>query len=463
MKKIKVIVRDRNTLVLDEDASKGDYINLNELNEVDYSELENVINEGKDVIYNKKLEEYKHILNLENNEKMKDAKNDYEKKIEALNYQISTLNKDKEALLREKENEREKKFKEEIDKLNNEIRELKSSKSSDIELLKMKHTNELNSLKNNKDGEIKDLHNEISSLKVNSENALKLKESELNNLKNEELNKQKEKYENELREKDTKINEILRQKAALNVKQTGENLESWCNNEVISYMQNGLLNCTWKKDNKVIREDDEEKGSKADYIFKVFASNAHEDSELLTSVCLDMKDENPDSVNKKNNADYYKQLDKNRNKKECKYAVLVSNLEMDKPNDLPIFRVSEYKDMYVVRPAYLMTFLNLITSLTMRFAELIKTGKEAKINIKNAYDLNQEFENLKHTYLEKPLEALENQISDISSQSETIRKSANKITELCDKIINNYINSIQSKLSKFEININRSYRRNDIE
>ena len=36
MKKIKVIVKDRNTLVLDEDAIKGDYINLSELNEVDF-------------------------------------------------------------------------------------------------------------------------------------------------------------------------------------------------------------------------------------------------------------------------------------------------------------------------------------------------------------------------------------------------------------------------------------------
>lgn len=463
MKKIRVIVRDRNTLVLDEDAVKGDYINLSELNEVDFSEIESVIDEGKDVIYNKKLEEYKHTLDLENNQRIKDAKNEYEKVINDLKYQISSLNKDKDILLKEKENEVEKKFSDEINKLNNEIRELKNSKISDIELLKANHVTELNSLKNNKDNEIKDLNNAILSLKKDRDNDLKLKENELNNLKTEALNKQKEEYENKLKEKENKINEILRQKAALNVKQTGEDLESWCNNEVTSYMQNGLFNCKWIKDNKVVREEDEDKGSKADYIFKVFASDRHEDSELLTSVCLDMKDENPNSVNKKNNADYYKQLDKNRNKKECKYAVLVSNLEMDKPNDLPIFRVGEYKDMYVVRPAYLMTFLNLITSLTTRFSELIQAGQQEKISLKNSYELNQEFESLKNTYLEKPLEALENQIKEISSQSENIRKAANKITESCDKIVNNYINSIEAKLSKFEINIGRSYRRHDIE
>ena len=36
-----------------------DYIDLRELNEIDYSVIENVINEGKDKVYNKKLEEYK--------------------------------------------------------------------------------------------------------------------------------------------------------------------------------------------------------------------------------------------------------------------------------------------------------------------------------------------------------------------------------------------------------------------
>ena len=44
MKKLKVIVRDRNTLILDSDGVKGDYIDLSELNELDYSELEGVVN-----------------------------------------------------------------------------------------------------------------------------------------------------------------------------------------------------------------------------------------------------------------------------------------------------------------------------------------------------------------------------------------------------------------------------------
>lgn len=405
MKKIKVIVKDSNTLIIDETAKQGDFIDLSELNKIDYSAIESVISEGKDKVYNQKLEDYRHTLRLEN-----------DKVIEQLKNEIKLLQKDNEYLLKEKENEIEAKYRDKINLLNNELDKLKDNKKFEIDLLK-------------------------ANYKI-------------------EINEQKEAYEYKLKEKEDRISEILRQKASLNVKQTGEDLESWCNNEVSGYMQNGLFNCTWSKDNKVVKEDDEVKGSKADYIFKVFASENHLDNELLTSVCLEMKDENPDSINKKSNADYYKQLDKNRMKKECKYAVLVSTLESDKPNDLPMFKVNEYKDMYVVRPAYLMTFLNMIVSLTSRFKELIIIDKKEKLELKKSLDLMEEFNKLKSTYLDKPLEQLEKNVMDILKQNESIRNASNKINEICEKTINSYIKDIDEKLNKFEIKINKEYKKN---
>ena len=404
MKKVKVIVKDNNTLILDENASAGDYIDLSELNKIDYSVIEKTINEGKDIVYNKKMQEYERVLKLENN-----------KFIEELKNEIKMLKKDSEYLLKEKENEINNKYRDQINYLNNEIDKLKDNKKFEIDLIKANY---------------------------------KL-----------EINEQKDNYENKLKEKDDRISDILRQKASLNVKQTGEDLETWCNNEVSSYMQNGLFNCTWIKDNKVVKEDDEVKGSKADYIFKIFASEEHQDRELLTSICLDMKDENPDSINKKSNSDYYKQLDKNRIKKECKYAVLVSTLGSDRANDLPMFKVNEYKDMYVVRPGYLMTFLNMIVSLTNRFKELVLVDKKEKLELKNSLDLMEEFNKLKNTYLDKPLEALEKNINDILKQNESIRNASNKISELCDKTINSYIKDIEEKLNKFEIKINKEYKK----
>jgi hypothetical protein len=216
-------------------------------------------------------------------------------------------------------------------------------------------------------------------------------------------------------------------------------------------MQNGMFNCTWSKDNEVIKLDGEAKGSKADYIFKIFANESHNDNELLSSICLEMKDENPDSANKKANSDYYRQLDKNRLKKNCKYAVLVSSLESDKPNDLPMFRVNDFEDMYVVRPAYLMTFLNIIVSLVTKFKDLLIDDNNKKLELKSYINLIEEFNSLKSIYLDKPLENLEKSIIEMLRQSESIKIAAGKISENCEKIANGYVRDIQEKINKFEI------------
>ena len=97
----------------------------------------------------------------------------------------------------------------------------------------------------------------------------------------------------EISKKDALYNELQNRKASLNVKMIGEELEVWCHNEMQSYMQNGFLNCKWTKDNKVIKDEGEATGSKADFIFSIYASEELNEEELLASVCLEMKDENP--------------------------------------------------------------------------------------------------------------------------------------------------------------------------
>ena len=95
-----------------------------------------------------------------------------------------------------------------------------------------------------------------------------------------------------------------------------------------------------------------------DYIFKVYASSSHKENELLTSVACEMKNESPNSTNKKKNSDHFLKLDKDRKKKGCEYALLISELEWDQANDVPIRKVVGYEKMYVVRPQYFITFLS---------------------------------------------------------------------------------------------------------
>ncbi len=455
MKYIKVIVRDKNTLVLQENANEGDLIDLATINSIDFAAIDEALKNGKELEYQKRIEENKKMLENLHQQKEKQLETEYKRKIETLEAKINETKKDGEVELNMRLNKLQLEHQSEIANLNHRIKSLEDTKKVEIE-------NESLKLQQKYESQIRELQASIERLNRDHELALKNKEIEYNNI----INKNKELHDRaiadkieELKNIEDKINELQRQKSILNVKQTGEDLEIWCDNEAKSYMQNGLLNCTWVKDNEVIKEDDETKGSKADYIFKIFANDQHVDSELLASVCLEMKDENPTSKIKKKNEDYFGALDKNRKKKQCKYALLVSNLESDKANDLPIYKVREYEDMYVVRPAYMMTFLNMLTSLTSRFSNLIIAEQKEKIELRSMIELNELFNKLKQTYLDKPLDTLRSKIDSIKSNSEVIAKAARKIDETCSSVITNYILEIAEKLNKFDIQLNKGYKK----
>lgn len=485
MKKIKAIIRDKNTLILDEDASKGDIIDLSELNIVDTSTIEQAIVNNKDEMYqikvNEKLKEQKLLyeankqneinelkakynkekIDLENklNESRRNKELELNNEISDLLHQIELLKSNEDALLKSKELEIENKYKDEINSLKssninlennykNEINSLKETQSNFVEKLKLEHQNEINNL-----------NNKIENINNNHKFELEKAEADYKLQKEQEINALKDLKDKEILEKNEQISFLTRQKASLNVKQTGENLEVWCDYTVKEQLQNGFFNCTWTKDNVVVKNDDEQKGSKADFIFKVYASENHLDNELLTSLCLDMKDENPDSVKKQTNEHYYPQLDKNRIKKNCEYAVLVSNLETDNACVLPIFKVREYENMYVVRPAYLMTFLHMITSLTMKFRKLILENEKESLAIKDKTDFINEFNDIKNTYLNKPLESLEKNIEIITKANSDIMKASDKINESVNNIKTKYLAEIQAKIDRFEIKINKGYNK----
>ena len=468
---IKVKVLNRNTLELSEDAKAGDFIELDKIESLDTGFITDLISKERETYVKKQINE-------------------------ELKKQAHSFELEKQKLLAEQENKLHKENQEKIDNFNKKIAELTSNNKIEIEKLNHEHEKreaelqtKITSLNNDRD---KDLEIEKNKIEKNFDEKIKANEEKYNEeltklkeiktsleekIKNFEENKKleiektiidtKAKEKEELEEKHKKeieeykkiIDQLRRDKSALNSKNIGEDLEVWCDREINQYMQNGLSNCTWYKDNKVIKNEDESKGSKADFIFKIYADENHKPEELLTSVCLEMKDENPDSVNKKANKDYYSQLDKNRIKKDCKYAVLVSDLERDKPNDIPIYKVLDYQDMYVVRPEYMMTFLNMLVSLNTTFAKLtlIKSREDEKF--KSLDEFSKEFDALKKTYLDSQLEKLEKDISALEKSNETIFSASKNISDTIFKIRNSYINQIQEKLNKFSVKVNREFNK----
>lgn len=488
MKKINVLVRDLTTLELVEDAKRGDIINLNELQEIDLSFINKLVNEETNKVYK---ERYDSQLDL--------AKSEFEKKLDELRSQNHLLKQqyDSDAKLvaeqnQSKMNELTAKFNDEITKLNallsqqisnhkNEVQRLEEKAKQNEALLRQqlessyaKQITDLNNtIENNKilyknnltseierisltyKSQLEKLTADLTHLNENKDNIIKLslieQEKKYALEYDNKIKKITDDYEEQIEklshESETYLEEIKtlkHQKSLLNVKLIGEDLESWCNNEVISYMQSGLFNCTWEKDNETVKVDDEAKGRKADFVFKIYADDNHNKDELLASVCLDMKDEDPNSINRKKNSDYFKDLDKNRRGKDCKYAILVSTLESDKSNAVPIIKVREYEDMYIVQPAYMMTFLNILNSLSLKYKELLIQNNKEQFKLIESLKLEEEFNKLKLTYLDKPLESLQQEVI-------VIKKAADKIDEACDNITKKYINEITNKLERFKI------------
>ncbi|MCR5786647.1 MAG: DUF2130 domain-containing protein, partial [Acholeplasmatales bacterium] len=393
------------------------------------------------------FDSYKNTTELNKELAVKKCEEELRKQINNLKSTLELEKTNNEASKNKALNEQQHMLEQKYNNLLNEFNTFKATADSIKELAIKNKEDELNR-------KIIAKVNEIDLLKETTEIQKNLALSQLEGKLREEFN-------NKEAELNKQIEGLTRAKASLNVKQTGENLESWCNNTYLESSQNGFFNCTWTKDNDVVKNEGETKGSKADFIFKIYADETHNEDTLLTSLCLEMKDENPDSTHTRTNESYFAQLDKNRIKKNCKYAVLVSNLELNKSNDIPIYKAPGYNDMYVVRPAYMMTFINMVTSLYNKFSSLVLNKTKEEIDLKDKKDILDEFDQIKKSYLDKPIQTLVDSIEVILKQSESINLANEKIRESINKIRNSYIDQIKDKIDKFELKLNREIKKID--
>ncbi len=163
-------------------------------------------------------------------------------------------------------------------------------------------------------------------------------------------------------------------KARRSVKLLGEDLEQHCYALYNQMLLPVMPGCTFEKDNDAVKEEGEEKGTKGDFIFK-----AKENGTEYLSIMFEMKNEADVTATKHKNADFFDKLDKDRRKKGCEYAVLVSMLEMD--NDLyngGITVVPGYEKMYVVRPDNFISIITLLVQTSRKSLEAKVALEEAK-------------------------------------------------------------------------------------
>ena len=265
-------------------------------------------------------------------------------------------------------------------------------KKNAVELARSKDAGEFQKANTAKDTEIQGLKSKLEAgevaqkLAINEAvNGIEKQRDELkSDLARAELEKQlaekslKDKYETQIKDRDDAIERLKDMKARLSTKMVGETLEQHCETEFNRIRPTAFPKAYFEKDN------DARTGSKGDYIFR----DSDEDDIEIVSIMFEMKNESDSTATKKKNEDFLKELDKDRNEKECEYAVLVSMLEPDSElYNTGIVDVSHrYPKMYVIRPQFFIPIITLLRNAAMnslKYKSELAIVKAQNIDITN--------------------------------------------------------------------------------
>ena len=210
------------------------------------------------------------------------------------------------------------------------------------------------------------LEKEILELKSKLELAKAEKEIEIEQLEKTNLVEMKAK-DDLIRFKEEELDRVKDMKLKMSVKEIGEKLEQWCENQFNLVRATAFPHAYFEKDNESVKGEEEGKGTKGDYIFRDSDSNGIE----YISIMFEMKDKMEGKTGGTNESHLAK-LDKDRKKKNCEYAVLVSMLEPENElyNSGPVDMSHKYEKMYVVRPQEFMLILSLIRNEARKSLEM---------------------------------------------------------------------------------------------
>lgn len=318
MKKIKVSIKDENTLVLLEAGNEGDIIDLNMLHDVDIDKTT-----------------IKYVVNSIKRDKLNEEVKKETEKIE----------KEHEYKLKFKEQELSEKAKQDLNQKNQEIALLQSELKNIAEKTESKER--LKAIEDQK------------KIEQEYQESLRKKEEELSKIKHDKEFSE-EKLRNELKASQNELVLHKEMRMKMSTKMIGESLEIHCENEFNKIRSIAFPNAEFGKDN------DASWGTKGDYIYREYDSNENE----ILSIMFEMKNEIDTTATKKKNSDFFKKLDKDRTDKKCEYAVLVSLLEKDNEYYDDIVTVHEYKKMYVIRPQHFITIIGFLREACIKSQHL---------------------------------------------------------------------------------------------
>ena len=262
------------------------------------------------------------------------------------------------------------------DLLATELQQLRDTTATAAQVAEGRFAKEIQTITLQKEGELRDLRARLDAAGIQTKlavsEALAGVEKERDQLRSEldqsalkhQLASQsmKERYEIQIHDRDQAIERLRDMKARLSTKMVGETLEQHCETEFNRIRAAAFPRAYFEKDN------DARTGSKGDYIFR----DCDEANNEIVSIMFEMKNESDTTATKKKNDDFLKELNKDRNEKQCEYAVLVSLLEPESElYNSGIVDVSHrFPKTYVIRPQFFIPFITLLRNAALKSQEV---------------------------------------------------------------------------------------------
>jgi len=363
--------------------------------------------------------------------------------------------------------------------LETRLKDAEKIHAKEIELAEIKITEEMNKQFSDKEMEIEKLKSELKAGKekaaLESELAIKKAteplqknvdqlQAKVDSAENEKVLLEKtlgDKFETQIKDRDEMIERLRDFKAKLSTKMLGETLEIHCENVFNSIRATAFPNAYFEKDNEVIG------GSKGDYIFRDYDSQGTP----FISIMFEMKNENDTTATKKKNEDFLEKLDKDRNNKNCEFAILVSVLESDNEmyNNGIVDKSHRYPNTYVIRPQFFIPMISLLRNAAKKSIQIrneLALFKEQNIDITNFEDnLNQFKETFAKRYglasdrfedaikqIDKSIKALQDTKANLLKSDDHLRIANNKAQEVTIKRLTKDNDTMTDKFEKLKKN-----------
>ena len=217
-------------------------------------------------------------------------------------------------------------------------------------------------------------------------------------------------------------------------KMIGESLEQHC---LISFNQVRMMafpHAYFEKDNDVIE------GTKGDFIYR----EDTDDGIPLLSIMFEMKNEADNTEKKHRNEDFLGKLDRDRKKKNCEYAVLVTMLEPDNEYyNTGIVIAHQYEKMYIVRPQFFIPLIALLRNAALSNIQTrrdlaiaqqqnldVRMFEQAMLDFKDKFGRNYQ---LASQHFTKAIEEIDETIKHLNRVKESLTKSENQLRLANDK------------------------------